>query len=292
MAAKSLFRKLSPAVYLAEPASSLAHGAAAGTSANKAPELILISGWMGAQLKHVEKYAETYRTIYPTSSILLLRSMESDFFRPSKLVHALVPAADVLRSRTSGYTAGPSSGLLVHAFSNGGCLTLKTLNELMRPSRADGRQPIAAATTPLPARAIVFDSCPGQASLSGIIAAFTAGVKSPLVKVPLMGVLSVVYAFLRLWDMIRRRSSILARVAAYFNSPALPPVPRLYLYSTTDKLVPCADVEQHVAEARSLGLEVRAERFEATPHVAHARADPKRYWGAVQQVWEQSGEDK
>lgn len=94
MAAKSLFRKLSPAVYLAEPASSLVNGAAAGAAAKKAPELILISGWMGvrpvllsshpsdadlrtsssssllaqpppsqAQLKHVEKYAETYRTI-------------------------------------------------------------------------------------------------------------------------------------------------------------------------------------------------------------------------------------
>ena len=49
MAAKSLFRKLSPAVYLAEPASSLANGAAVGSSAKKAPELILISGWMGVR---------------------------------------------------------------------------------------------------------------------------------------------------------------------------------------------------------------------------------------------------
>jgi len=244
--------------------------------------------------------------------------MESDFFRPAKLVQALAPAADVLRSRTSGFEAGPSSGLLVHAFSNGGCLTLKMLNELMRPSRAEERQPIAASATPIPARAIVLDSCPGLASLSGIIAAFTAGVKNPLVKIPLMGVLSVVYTFLRLWDMcvplslflsasgpararkltstflrrIRRRPSILARVSAYFNSPALAPVPRLYLYSTTDKLVPCADVERHAAEARSLGLEVHAERFEATPHVAHARVDPKRYWGAVQDVWERSGQGK
>ena len=127
--------------------------------------------------------------------------MESDFFRPAKLVQALAPAADVLRSRTSGFESGPSSGLLVHAFSNGGCLTLKMLNELMRPSRAEERQPIAASATPIPARAIVLDSCPGLASLSGIIAAFTAGVKNPLVKIPLMGVLSVVYTFLRLWDM-------------------------------------------------------------------------------------------
>jgi len=49
MAAKSLFRKLSPAVYLAEPASSLVNGAAAGAAAQKAPELILISGWMGVR---------------------------------------------------------------------------------------------------------------------------------------------------------------------------------------------------------------------------------------------------
>ncbi|GAA6056047.1 hypothetical protein JCM3770_006998 [Rhodotorula araucariae] len=288
MASKTLLKKLSPAVYLAEPATAALNGSAAA-GVVKAPELVLISSWMGAQLKHVEKYVETYRELYPTSAILLLRSSEADFFRSSTLVRALSPAVDVVRARTSGYTAGPSSGLLVHAFSNGGCLTLKTLNELLR---ADGKtgdaQPLVAKE--LPARAVILDSCPGLQNFTGTIAAFTAGVKSPFVKLPLVAVLTIVFGALRLWDIIRRQPPILSRLSAYLNSRAFPPVPRLYLYSDIDKLVPCADVERHAAAARTAGVEVRTERFDGTPHVAHARVEPKRYWGAIQELWEQSGE--
>ncbi|BGP47487.1 hypothetical protein JCM10450v2_003339 [Rhodotorula kratochvilovae] len=290
MASKTLLKKLSPAVYLAEPATAALNGAAAGGAA-KAPELVLISSWMGAQLKHVEKYVETYRKLYPTSAILLLRSSEADFFRSSTLVRALSPAVDVLRARTSGYTAGPSSGLLVHAFSNGGCLTLKTLNELLRAEgKTSDAQPLVAAAKQLPARAVVLDSCPGLQNFRGTIAAFTAGVKSPFVKVPLVAILTVVFGALRLWDIIKRQPPILSRLSSYLNSSAFPAVPRLYLYSDIDKLVPCADVERHAAAARAAGVEVRTERFDGTPHVAHARVEPERYWGAIQEVWEKSGE--
>ena len=62
--------------------------------------------------------------------------------------------------------------------------------------------------------------------------------------------------------------------------------PRLYLYSQADEMVPWTEVEEHAEEARKAGLDVRMERFEGSPHVAHARTDPERYWGAVKKVWE------
>ena len=62
--------------------------------------------------------------------------------------------------------------------------------------------------------------------------------------------------------------------------------PRLYLYSQADEMVPWTEVEEHAEEARKAGLDVRMERFEGSPHVAHARSDPERYWGAVKKVWE------
>ena len=46
------------------------------------------------------------------------------------------------------------------------------------------------------------------------------------------------------------------------------------------------EVEEHAEEARKAGLDVRMERFEGSPHVAHARTGPERYWGVVQKVWE------
>lgn len=93
---------------------------------------------------------------------------------------------------------------------------------------------------------------------------------------------------------IRQQPGTLARISAYLNSPtSLPPVPRLYLYSPIDELIPPEDVERHAAQARTEAgvTDIRMEKFEKSPHVAHARTDPERYWSAVKRVWEESGEE-
>ena len=94
---------------------------------------------------------------------------------------------------------------------------------------------------------------------------------------------------------IRQQPGTLARISAYLNSPtSLPPVPRLYLYSPIDELIPPEDVERHAAQAKvQAGVtDIRMEKFENSPHVAHARTDPERYWSAVKRVWEEAGEKK
>lgn len=67
-----------------------------------------------------------------------------------------------------------------------------------------------------------------------------------------------------------------------------------YLYSPVDELIPPEDVERHAAEARSRSAvrDVRLERFEKSPHVAHARTDPERYWRAIRRIWEESAEER
>ena len=61
--------------------------------------------------------------------------------------------------------------------------------------------------------------------------------------------------------------------------------PRLYIYSDNDQLVAQKDVAEHIAEAKELGFNVRAEYFKGSSHVSHARLDPDRYWDAVRNVW-------
>ena len=62
-------------------------------------------------------------------------------------------------------------------------------------------------------------------------------------------------------------------------------IPRLYVYSEKDKLTPVSEVQSHVALAREAGFDVRTLVFEDAPHVASAKVDPVRYWGAVDEVW-------
>ncbi|GAA6041266.1 hypothetical protein JCM8097_001305 [Rhodosporidiobolus ruineniae] len=298
--AKLVLKKLSNAVYYAEPAVAAGlNGSKAGAGGAKAPELVLVAAWMGAQLKHVEKYLRNYQDLYPSASILLLRSNERDFYSfRNHLPRLLEPAVEVVNKHAGGVEAGPSSPVLVHVFSNGGCATLKELNELLKRSSPrnstaanDDKKSLLPSSTScgVPARAIVFDSCPGHSTLQTTLKAFTAGIRNRFLRVPAMAFFTVVYGVMKLVDFIRRRPPVLTRLSLYLNSPSFPSVPRLYLYSEADELVPFTDVEHHAAEAKKRGVEVKTVRFEGTPHVAHARAEPERYWGAVKTFWEEAG---
>lgn len=66
-------------------------------------------------------------------------------------------------------------------------------------------------------------------------------------------------------------------------------MPRLYLYSPKDDIVSSDDVEQHIALARQHGIDVTAEKFLTSKHVAHARSEPERYWNSIAQLWNKSG---
>ncbi|GAA5911565.1 hypothetical protein JCM5296_007211 [Sporobolomyces johnsonii] len=309
MASKSLLRPLSKSVYYAEAAKKAGNGSVAvlgnGTAGvapaqdGQAPELIVIAAWMDAQLQHAEKYVVSYRTLYPFSPVLLLRSSQTAFYGLSgDFNRALAPAVDLIRARSTG-TAGPESRILVHVFSNGGCMTLKRLNELLaKPTPTAGtgeKEPLLESEDEqvarrLPARAVVFDSCPGGTSLQITLRAFTAPIRSRWLKLPAMAALTLIYGATKIWNFIRRQHPTLVRLYNYLNTPgALPPIPRLYLYSKADLLVPFTDVERHAAEAAAQGITVRQEVFEKTPHVAHARAEPERYWRAVTKLWENSG---
>ncbi|GAA6007562.1 hypothetical protein JCM10207_006387 [Rhodosporidiobolus poonsookiae] len=304
MASTLSLRQLSHAVYYAEPAAAAATSAA-GAASSAAPELILVASWMGAQIRHVEKYLQSYSSMYPSASILLVRSMESDFYSlRDRLTPALFPAVELLQAHAARAgpptdAVGPKSTVLVHAFSNGGCMSLKALNELLRKSASSSRPSVTSkdpllpgntAITSIPARAIVFDSCPGHSTLSNTLEAFTAGIKSRFVKYPAMAFFAVFFFVHKLVDKIRGQLPLLVRLSTYLNSPSFPAVPRLYLYSDADKLVPSSDVEAHAAAAEKQGIVVRREKFEGTPHVAHARKEGERYWGAVRRLWEEAGE--
>ena len=64
---------------------------------------------------------------------------------------------------------------------------------------------------------------------------------------------------------------------------------RLYLYSEADKMVDYRAIEAHAADAKAKGFDVKLEKFVGSPHVAHARADEKAYWGAVRELWDGNG---
>ncbi|GAA5882670.1 hypothetical protein JCM16303_006537 [Sporobolomyces ruberrimus] len=328
---KSLLRPLSKSVYYLAPSSpSTPSPTPLSTSTRDDPSLLVVFGWMDAQLKHMDKYLSSYRKLFPTSPILLLQSSQAGFYSSKNSLEtrkAFEPAIEMIRKEQRSLhqrskesergQQGQGKGILVHVFSNGGCMSLKWLNQELAERRTRGTSTPSGGPTPTRTnaevhttnektpllstssndsfpldgtRSIIFDSCPGKSSLLVTMRAFSAPIRSKLLKIPTMGFLALLHGFISFYNFILRKPPILNRLYSYLNLPTtLPRVPRLYIYSKPDELIPYKDVEAHGRTAREeLGVEVRMEEFVGTSHVGHLRGDPERYWKCVEEVWRKS----
>lgn len=152
------------------------------------PRLVVLGTWMGAQPAHMDKYIEPYRTLFPTTPILVLRSEARDWLSPwakpdmsaaASVVRSIFPeisdsspTPSIVSSTTSPdsstSTLSPSGGragkpeLLIHVWSNGGSASLARL-----------RQALFKQSARLPPFTLILDSTPGQFRYKATYAAFS-----------------------------------------------------------------------------------------------------------------------
>ncbi|KAJ9143346.1 hypothetical protein NKR23_g6691 [Pleurostoma richardsiae] len=273
-----------------------------GSTAGAGPRLIVICSWMGSRDQHIAKYTARLQALYPTSPILLIKSVKGHFTRPRSITADVQPAASAMRSilGASGppppdpATTRPEMLLLV--FSNGGSTTLHHL--YLAYAASSGDKDAAAA---LPPHATVFDSSPGiRFSYPRSVTAMTAGVTGAR-RLLLLPVVHLLLAYLwaalhyapRWWPW--RPSDPFAAASAAHNDKAgcnRREVRRAYVYSEEDALIDFRGIEEHARQAGERGFRVvRLEKFVGSPHVAHARTDEGRYWGVVRETWEGKREE-
>ncbi|KIM47155.1 hypothetical protein M413DRAFT_440665 [Hebeloma cylindrosporum] len=246
------------------------------------PQLILIFGWMEGKLGHLTKYMSTYSDMYPRAlQVLCTSDMSVSWSRKSKRAKELGPLIDLLKEHGCFGVTPPN--MLIHVFSNGGCFQLTLLSELLR------KYPTPAGAT-RPAVAFIFDSLPGDSALVPTLGAFTAQIRSVLLRYLIYIPLTALYVILTVISVFLPKINPIANIRRELNVPNILPwtderTPRVYLYSSSDQIVRSSAVEGHIAEARGKGLAVRAEKFVGSAHVAHVRKDPTKYWDAVEAIW-------
>ncbi|KAF5348619.1 hypothetical protein D9757_014465 [Collybiopsis confluens] len=257
------------------------------TASSDDPNLILVFGWMGAKLPHLLKYTKVYEEMYPHATQILVQSNAEYFWSSDRTrTKNLLPAADVLETYTGTKSLEPPR-ILVHSFSNGGGLQMYTFGNLLR-SRNQVLRPTISA--------MVIDSSPGLGSLSQALQAFSAAIPSILLRIPLQILIAILYTFGEIQHRLFGIQPLFARLIKALLSNDGPPrggilpwmnesTPRLYVCSKTDELVPVEQILAHFEEAKGRGLNVKIDVYEDTPHVAHARQYPERYWGAVKDLW-------
>lgn len=169
-------------------------------------------------------------------------------------------------------------------FLPGGCSQLLCLGRILEERMTKSKPPPAFAS------AIIFDSCPGIGGLERTKHAFTGLIRNPIVRNIGNFIITIFYIYSSIMRWLFAKKNVAQMLRAGLQNPWLLPwtgkhTPRLYIYSRKDTLIPYTEVESHAQEAEAAGFDVRKESFEDTAHVAHARADPERYWGAVERVW-------
>lgn len=272
--------RLNESVYVRRPASS--------SPPASGPRLVLLCTWMGAQPTHMAKYVKPYTELYPDSPVVVVRSEMRHFVRPRTLEEVQLGADAILAefpelekqsdtvstAETISSTSPPP--LLIHVWSNGGSSTLMHLARRL-PS--------------LPKYTIVFDSTPGQFRYKSTHTAMLATVPPWLRRLlsPAIHLLCMYWWLITQFGkrVLGKRLDALSVTAAAQNTPerlALE-VRRSYIYSKEDALIPWEDVEEHAAEAKAKGANVRLELFKGV-HVGHLRTDPERYWKVVKETYE------
>ncbi|KAF9500094.1 hypothetical protein BDN71DRAFT_1463354 [Pleurotus eryngii] len=246
------------------------------------PNVIIVCGWLGASLAHIEKYTKVYRERYPNATIFLIMPLVACLDtlgcikfpngRPSTLIDPPLPV-----------TLSPLSTprILLHSFSNGGSLNVVALAKLLSVM---GCAPVRHVS------AVIIDSSPGG-NFTTTKRAFSGFVKNPILKSLALVFIHVFYFSLYVRGKLLGHRSLFQVITDNLVKPNLLPwmdacTPRLYVFSKTDELVPWEHVDATAKLSAKAGLDTRIEMFEDSPHVAHARTDPARYWGAIRRMWE------
>ncbi|KAH9893780.1 hypothetical protein F4778DRAFT_295052 [Xylariomycetidae sp. FL2044] len=275
----AMMTKLSSLVSFYEPTS----GEQQSRRTQASPKLIVMASWMDARDAHIAKYITRYQAIYPTSKILLAKFVQSQVLFTSIGRSVTRHALSYIRSQLdTGYLASSpaSPEILVHIFSNGGATTMRDIYLEFQKSTG----------LPFPLHTAIYDSNPGIPSFLMAYNAFVVGLPKGFVRWFASPMIAALILTAMIWHgplkFLGGEDSLTRNARIHNDRAVVRQTCRSYVYGKADSMVDWRHVERHAGAAKAKGFAVRQELFDGSPHVAHLRTDPERYWRIVIETWE------
>ncbi|XP_031475136.1 uncharacterized protein LOC116247237 [Nymphaea colorata] len=261
---------------------------------------VVLLGWLGAERKHLKRYAEWYasRGIQPITFVVPLKDLLG-FDIGERIEQRLSMLADELVAwLTERAEDGKERGLLVHTFSNTGWFSYGVILENLQ-SKGNLTEKI---------KGCVVDSGP-EPELNPVVWAsgFSAAMlkkRNSLTSMPKYGsedtsvqdaaklqesgtsiaeivLLAALEKFFSVFLKLPAVKEKLDRIISTLshNQPACP---QLYLYSGGDRVVPWQSIERFMAMQKATGRTVMSHDFKTSPHVDHFRTFPAIYAAQLQ----------
>ncbi|KAK1321641.1 hypothetical protein QJS10_CPA03g00318 [Acorus calamus] len=264
--------------------------------------MVVMLGWLGAEEKHLKRYAELYHSRGIRSVAFCIPVKDLLWFDLGRKVEERIAgfAGEIASWLSETEKDGRERQLLFHTFSNTGWLVygailenLQTRGELIRKikgcvidSGADPEINPQVWAAGFCAALLRKRSSLTYSSVEPIKDNSVVGDKNklqmqdnafPWAETMLLVVLEKFFSLiLRLPDIHRRLSKILCILS---KKSLL--CPQLYLYSSADKVIPACSVELFIEQQRSMGRKVWAHNFCSSPHVDHFRSFPQIYSSKV-----------
>lgn len=224
---------------------------------------------MGAAPKHIAKYTNGYRNLFPTAEILLIQSTIQGVF----LGADISPAVDFVKAYTDDNS---SRNAILHICSNGGATNASRLGSILQER-----------SIPLPFGTMILDCCPGKGEQISATRAMAFSLpKQPVVRfVGWYFIYALIAAYIFVINATGWEDAI-TWIRRVLNDERIfsTEMTKLYVYSKKDALVSSEDVRAHAEDARKAGYAVRQEVFERAPHCALINEDSDRYWNSISEV--------
>ncbi|PKU86958.1 transmembrane protein 53 [Dendrobium catenatum] len=269
---------------------------------------VVLLGWLGAEEKHLKRYADIYnaRGIRSVRFVVPLWEMVGlDFGRRMEAKVARF-ALELANWCLESEKDGRERYLLFHTFSNTGWLVygsilqnLQSRNDVIEKIKGcvidSGPAPeispkvwaagFCAALIKKRSSAIVasLERINGDSAEVSSDRSSKRDWKSRALEIIVMFILEKIFSIILILPDINRRLGMVISIL----SKKQPPCPQLYLYSSSDKVIPATSVETFFQEQKAMGRNVQYYNFGTSPHVDHFRSFPQIYTAKISEFLEE-----
>jgi hypothetical protein len=285
------FTALNDQIYVREPDAADGKGAVLlpEDEASNHPDVVMVFGWGDGLPKHVAKYTDGFRVLFPRAKQIICLSpiAKAMFSEHQQRSESMKPIIDAIFPEGAEKQQQRKLKILAHTMSNTGAVNFASVLNLYQQTY----------NTPFPLDLHIMDSTPGSTDFtrdnllrwSRAMALGTANwFPWPFAVTQSLWAVSLCIN----WAIgrIKRTESAGAWARKYSNNThhTTATTRRLYMYSKEDDLISWEDIISHAAESRRLGWEADVEEFSGSGHVGHMRKHTDQYWKAILDSWERA----
>lgn len=225
-------------------------------------KIVIISGWLGAKENQLKPYLQYYhKNGFDSISFAV---GPRDVLLPSVQNNQITKALDFVKSENSN--SMKYDRVVFHNFSVGGFL----FGQMLRNLQTDN---LLSDFTKDIVKAQVFDSPP---DFNGI----AAGVSKSM-GIGGLGEKTIEFVLSTYLKAVENSYGKDHKAASHSFHTNFIQAPALWFYSKADPVARWEDCAEVIRKWRESGTSVRECIWESTPHIQHARLDPERYFGTL-----------